>query len=346
MRSTGSVLLAMALLSGLGFAQEISFKVKVIDAETRSPLTNATVRAGFQHRTYSWKEGIKSEPKFGKTADDGTVDFRGDTNCGEVHCTVKGLDGYYKPRPVTLYGDKGKCEGVAASMIRFFVPERWIVTNDIRIVMRKVGHPVPLKAKSVRRWNADGLYPSGTNTLAYDLMAGDWLPPLRKGTFADVELVHRRIDRGEGVLYDGSETRRIWRDEVEMRFPGDGNGLVGYASDPSETLRVRIAPESGYRPSHIIWAEKDRNLRYRSSEDRNRSFAFRIRTRRDERGEIKEAFYGKIYGNPSLIDGGGYPLLGFEMTYYLNPTPLDRNLEWDMRNNLCPDPGSLGERRP
>lgn len=333
MKSIGTASLAIALLSGLGFAQEISFKVKVIDAETRSPLTNATVRAGFQHRTYSWKEGIKSEPKFGKTADDGTVDFRGNTNCGEVHCTVKGLDGYYKPRPVTLYGDKGKCEGVAVNMIRFFVPERWIVTNDVRIVMRKVGHPVPLKAKSVRRWSADGLYPSGTNTLAYDLMVGDWLPPLGKGTFADVELVHRRIDRGEGVLYDGSETRRIWRDEVEMRFPGDGNGLVGYVSDPSETLRVRTAPESGYRPSHLIWAEKDRNLRYRSSEDRNRSFAFRIRTRRDERGEIKEAFYGKIYGNPSLIDGGGYPLLGFEMTYYLNPVSLDRNLEWDRKTN-------------
>ena len=37
---------------------------------------------------------------------------------------------------------------------------------------------------------------------------------------------------------------------------------------------------------------------------------------------------------------------GFEMAYYLNPTPLDRNLEWDMKTNLCPDPGNLGERRP
>ena len=24
---------------------------------------------------------------------------------------------------------------------------------------------------------------------------------------------------------------------------------------------------------------------------------------------------------------------GFEMAYYLNPTPLDRNLEWDRKNN-------------
>ena len=54
----------------------------------------------------------------------------------------------------------------------------------------------------------------------------------------------------------------------------------------------------------------------------------------------------QIYGNPSLVDGGGYPLLGFEMTYYLNPVSLDRNLEWDRKSNLCPDSGRLGERRP
>ena len=37
---------------------------------------------------------------------------------------------------------------------------------------------------------------------------------------------------------------------------------------------------------------------------------------------------------------------GFEMACYLTPTSLDRNLEWDMKTNLCPDPGNLGERRP
>lgn len=329
------IMMAMAVfsLSCIGFSDELTFKTIVLDGDTKMPVSNVVVEAGFQNNTFSWNAPIRYDNKVGVTDADGVVRLRGRTNCGIVSCVVDDCSGYYGARPVTLYGDKGKCEGGAVSMIRFFVPERWTVTNDVRIVMRKVGRPVPLKAKSVRRWSADGLYPSGTNTLAYDLMAGDWLPPLGKGTFADVELVHRRIDRGEGVLYDGSETRRIWRDEVEMWFPGEGNGLVGYVSDPSETLRVRTAPESGYQPSHLIWAEKDRNLRYHSSEDRNRSFAFRIRTRRDERGEIEEAFYGKVYGNPSLIDGGGYPLLGFEMTYYLNPVSLDRNLEWDRKNN-------------
>ena len=325
--------LAAIIFSGFGLAQEMSFEVRVRDAETGLPLTNATVRAGFQHRTYSWNESMSSTPVFAKTDERGVAQINGKSNCGEVWCTVKGLDDYYKPQPIRFFGDKGECKGVARNMIRLFVPEKWIVTNDVRIMMRKVGNPIPLCAKRIERWEESGLYPAGTNTIAYDLMQGDWLPPLGKGVHADVELVHRRIDKGEGCLYQGSKVKKIWRDEVDLRFTGKDNGLVGYTSDPSETLRIRTAPEDGYSPTHLIWAEKDKNLRYHTSEDPNRSYAFRIRTRRNERGEIVEAFYGKIYRNPRLLDGGGYPLHGFDMIYYLNPTPLDRNLEWDRKNN-------------
>ena len=346
MKSTKVMTVLVSMAFSLGLAQELAFKVKVFDAETHLPLTNATVRAGFQHRTYSWTEGVKSNPKFAKTSVDGIAEFRGDSNCGEVWCTIKDQSEYYKPQPVILYGDKGEWKGVAVSMIRLFVPERWIVTNDVRIVMRKMGNPIPLCAKWIERWNENGLYPAGTNTVAYDLMQGDWLPPLGKGERADIELVHRRTERGEGSLYEWDKLQKIWRDEVEIRFTGEGNGLVGYVSDPSETLRIRTAPETGFRPQHLVWADMDTKLKRHASDDNNLSFAFRIRTRRNERGEIVEAFYGKIYRNPKLLGGGGYPLNGFEMVYYLNPTPLDRNLEWDMKTNLCPDPGNLGERRP
>ena len=42
----------------------------------------------------------------------------------------------------------------------------------------------------------------------------------------------------------------------------------------------------------------------------------------------------KIYDDFDLVNFEGVGFL-----YYLNPTPNDRNLEWDMRNNLCPNPG-------
>lgn len=328
-----TALLAGTMVSWSAWTDELSFKAIVVDADTQSPISNVVVKAWFQHSTFLWDNPTKYDVKVGKTAIDGMVRFCGKTNCGIVDCSVNDFPGYYDARPISLQGDKGKCEGVAVSMIRLFVPEKWVVTNDVRIVMRKIGNPIPLCAKKVKRWKEDGLYPAGTDTIAYDLMRGDWLPPLGKGEYADIELVHRRIERGEGRLYEWDKPHRIWRDEVEMRFTGEGNGLVGYMSDPSETLRIRTAPESGYRPTHLIWADMDAKLKRHSSEDRNRSFAFRIRTRRNERGEIVEAFYGKIYRNPQLLGGGGYPLNGIEMAYYLNPISLDRNLEWDRRNN-------------
>ena len=45
-------------------------------------------------------------------------------------------------------------------------------------------------------------------------------------------------------------------------------------------------------------------------------------------------------------DFKNYSVNGVSFRYYLNPNPLDRNLEWDMKTNLCPNPGSLGQLQP
>jgi hypothetical protein len=47
-----------------------------------------------------------------------------------------------------------------------------------------------------------------------------------------------------------------------------------------------------------------------------------VRTVLDEMGNIKSAHYGKIYGD------------FMQFKYYLNPTPNDRNIEFDPKRNL------------
>ena len=44
--------------------------------------------------------------------------------------------------------------------------------------------------------------------------------------------------------------------------------------------------------------------------------------------------------------GGESGLDVVHFLYYLNPNPLDRNLEWDMKTNLCPNPGKIGQPQP
>jgi hypothetical protein len=49
---------------------------------------------------------------------------------------------------------------------------------------------------------------------------------------------------------------------------------------------------------------------------------FWVRTVKDHEGNIVSAHYGKIYGD------------FMQFTYYLNPTPNDRNIEFDPKQNL------------
>ena len=79
--------------------------------------------------------------------------------------------------------------------------------------------------------------------------------------------------------------------------------------------------------------------------DENKCFCFRIRTKFDDKGNVVEGYYGKIYGDVVMKWSYlGVSRVGF--LYYLNPTPNDRNLEWDMKNNLCDTPGDLGVLKP
>jgi hypothetical protein len=67
-----------------------------------------------------------------------------------------------------------------------------------------------------------------------------------------------------------------------------------------------------------------------------------VRTVVDEKGEIKSAYYGKIIGD---IQFWGNRRMRF--AYCLNPTPLDRNMEFDPKRNLFGDlPSSERVRTP
>ena len=80
--------------------------------------------------------------------------------------------------------------------------------------------------------------------------------------------------------------------------------------------------------------------------DNGRCYTFRIRTRRNDKGELVEAYYGKIYGDFEFEGDDKKGLIGVKFLYYLNPKSLDRNLEWDMKTNLCPTAGKHESRQP
>ena len=309
----------------------------VVDGWTGEPLKNVLVRGGFDNH-WGWL-AVKGAPlpneSFARTDVNGFCRLRGRTNIGEAGVSVREAPpGFYRPR----YGEGWSFR--RKNLLGIWQPDNLVAT----IRLQRVECPIPLFIKRVTKAERGGfttdIFPKGEDTLRYDLLMGDWLAPVGTGRVADVTFTrHPREDLGEGV--NGADVRGpSYRDSMTVRFPGEGNGLVELHPPPSYRLRIRTAPEDGYRSEYLCWRGTNRKLEDDSNYDENRCFCFRIRTRRDDRGRIVEAYYGKIYGDITFVyqfRPEFVPVASVCMSYYLNPTPLDRNLEWDRKTNLGPD---------
>jgi hypothetical protein len=77
-----------------------------------------------------------------------------------------------------------------------------------------------------------------------------------------------------------------------------------------------------------------RNTQSQRTESEGKAYFFRIRTI-VQGGQIISALYGKMSEGFSLA-----PLASktcdVQLNYYLNPTALDRNMEFDLKKNLFP----------
>jgi hypothetical protein len=197
--------------------------------------------------------------------------------------------------------------------------------------------------------------PAQSQWLDYDLQAGDWLPPHGKGKVADVRFRYRATFAGymsdganlersrelsrisaerRGEHFSEEEFRKSaghWIGTLEVSFPGDKEGVrvetkrYWYYSQ----LRLpHLAPEAGFEPS----------LRYEATTQGSRppekrvGYYLRTRVKLDEAGRIVSANYGKIYEDIRFDARYGTVTIW----YYFNPTPNDRNLEFDPARNLFP----------
>ena len=313
------------------------FGVFVVDDKTGKALKNVSVMGVFDVNNGWFAVKGSDGPNLDRAVTDvnGRCRLRGRTNCGNVGCWVEKPPSGFYPCPQgwgRRFSEK--------NLLGIWQPDNLVAT----IRLQRVERPIPLFIKRVTKAERGGfttdIFPKGEDTLRYDLLMGDWLAPVGTGRVADVTFTrHPREDLGEGV--NGADVRGpSYRDSMTVRFPGEGNGLVELHPPPSYRLRIRTAPEDGYRSEYLCWRGTNRKLEDDSNYDENRCFCFRIRTRRDDRGRIVGAYYGKIYGDITFVyqfRPEFVPVASVCMSYYLNPTPLDRNLEWDRKTNLGPD---------
>ena len=325
--------------STLAFVDVAKLGCLVLDDKSGQPLQGIGVTGVF-HMDNGWLgvKGNDNNVDESVTDANGFCQLRGRTNCGDACCFVSSCkDNYYWAR-----NGGGGCYFSHRNIFGIWQPDNLVVT----IRLQRVEHPIPLFVKSIRdKSGKKDLFTQGNGTIRLDLLEGDWLPPVGHGKIADVEF--RRLSRqsfGEGVNGAGVKGESF-RDSVAVKFLGADNGLVELHPSPKQCLKIRSAPENGYKPDYLCWKGADRKLEEVKSRDDDRSFCFRIRTRRDGHGRVVDAYYGKIYHDIDFAYGfqPSLHIASMRMFYYLNPNSLDRNLEWDRRTNLCANPGDVGD---
>ena len=349
------LVLLLAVLSVACLKADIArFSVVVLDLEEGFPISNATVRANFFKDIgwRAWTDSACPDVAIATTDKNGECKLKGKTNCGRVCCWVS------KP-PKKYYRDEGwGYEYKKKSIFGVWQPDNLVVT----LRLERVEHPIPLFVKKVTLQNhKEGIGGfDGTNSIVrFDFLKGDWLPPYGKGEVADVEFksMLEITDKERKFRY---VTRRVedvffydLRTAISMCSKEDA--LSAFVVEQNAGIKIRKAQER-LSPSVIV---KNRGMRkiinpkfknewnceYYSNFEESTCYQFRIRSKYDDNRNLKEAYYGKIYGDFKIEGDEKKGLTSISFLYYLNPTPLDRNLEWDMKTNLCLEPGVINSPR-
>lgn len=303
------------------YPAQITFRV-ITDAGTPVPNIDVTTSTflywqpgeGFGRDIYEENKGRTD------AAGMATVSFtseRGDCNYG-----IYDISGYYSTRNL-LYKFKEVKEG------------RWEMWNPvIDVILKPVLKPVPMYARKIGGGGPVKI-PELNKPFGFDLMAGDWVAPHGKGRSSDIIFALKEL-----VPFTAST--KPFDYVLTVVFPNEGDGIQSVFATPHKGSELRLprnAPENGYAPKlekqMAIFAE-GQPMKNDTREDQN--YFFRVRTVLDEQGRIKSALYGKISGD---IKFGANRVLRFN--YYLNPTSLDQNMEFDPERNLFTRLSSLEE---
>ena len=318
------------------------FDILVVDADNGDPIKGVDVVGWFANRN-GWKAWTESAPTFEDrqvTDQYGICHVKGETNTGKTGVNIHHPPKGYYPNSFSI---RHAFSPKPLQPMMHWQPTDLVITA----ALQRVGHPIPLFVKCAGwKIGSDAIAKNG-NTFAYDLVKGSLLPPFGHGEVADIVFTCPPQEfLGEG--FNGRDFRAPrYKNIVKVTFQGDeSNGiLVSQLPERQAFLRIRTAPENGYERAVTFSEAMSYDLQHREGLDNNRCFCFRIRTMRDKDGKVESSLYGKIYGDPKLLldgtDRWTKKIGGVVFIYYLNPTPNDRNLEWDMKHNLCPRPGNL-----
>ncbi len=304
------IALMAAALGTAGVAQVVNmpkmrYTLHVI-GEDGKPIPGVKTASSFNKDAISYGQKIQVSAT---TDDNGNFTAEGYSDDGKALGKLMSKDGYFD-------------SGVSAGPFEIFENGHWLPWDQTyTTVLRKIGTPIPLY---VKRMNAT--IPVTGTPCGYDLEVADWVAPYGKGKVTDY------IVTVTNLQYRSDNDSEI---SATVTFPNDGDGIQEIQLPKEFANSVfkwpRLAPEAGYLPqleTHRLWLNVERgHTQSIDTANENQAYFVRVRTVK-QGGKIVSALYGKILGGIGVGPNGGKNggVIGF--TYYLNPTSLDRNLEF------------------
>lgn len=280
---------------------------KVID-ESGQPVNGANLSINFLiGKVGGW--GTRDLTHDGVTGSDGT--FTASDQSGGAATLYVTKAGHYKT-VTDYYVFKEKKNG------------RWEPWNPtVELVLKPILKPIPMVARKVEMLRI----PVVGQPVGFDLMASDWVAPHGKGSVSDLIFTLQKTFVDVEKPFEASLT---------VTFANEGDGIqptIAAQHVGSELRLPRYAPEEGYESKLVKSTSRaTANQMIVPANKENLNYFFRVRTRMEDK-KIVSTNYGKIDRDIDFdIINSDTALLFF--TYYLNPTPNDRNMEFDPKRNL------------
>jgi len=235
-------------------------------------------------------------------------------NClvrGKGYSSIAGVvqaDGYYRTEFNISLGDKN----VAREAGYWSLQETAVILKGIR-------NPISMYAKRVV---VD--IPEQNTPIGFDMEKGDWVMPYGKGSVSDFNVSYATQQ----------EAVHQYAKEMVFSVPTPYGGFVVKKLDEFSTFVSDYdAPTDGYVIEYSFEQKRSpEQIQVHKANRDNEYFAVRTRVVTNDVGEIISANYSKIYGPIQYALWRNQKYL--EFIYYFNPTPNDRNLEFDPQQNL------------
>lgn len=289
-------LLLFLFVAALGCAESQKMTIKVCDALTSKSLEDAQVTLYVSHPPKAFFESRWCNQQEFKGNENALVEISYPNDEGLKSSVFVHKKGYYR----TWYNLPRHAERAQHMQIIELIPKQ---------------RPISLIAIDWTTNEQTFSYRTPRDVKYYDCLKADWLPPHGEGTKADIEFSLQQYRK------DGKDF--AW---FKIRFTNPNDGVEQITKPYAGDMFIREAPLIRHPLNQIDIIEECQDG-YPKKLPPERNYAFRVRTQMSPSGELLSAYYGKFYQAFRFHTIRDYWTCGFG--YYVNPTPNDRNLEYN-----------------